>query len=730
MTILTLTIIGVIAAFPALLRWTDNFVYFLQNNIVVCPRCHSVLKRVNVKCPGCNNVFANLYPTYGHPLFMKCFSCGSKLATTRLFGRANYESFCPSCMAPLGLNASEGKVVAFPIAGGAASGKTTFLMSSLGVLTFDIPNERKWKASFPYKSDELFARRLNKLFKKGELPNKTNERVPQAFCLDYKTGVLRESLRLCIYDPSGETFAQDYEYLEKQRYYDFMSGLIFIVDPFSLPKLREKYKKELEKEGDNLEISEVDPMRCLERLLHRLDEYGKSESPDANFAPRDAVFHGLSLKPLKEIPCAIVIAKSDVFNLDRYIGDRGVEKFLKKHPRYDEGEATDLLCRYWLRKWGGQNLLGNLDSAFGKTRCFSVSALGKPDSFSGYATGFKPRHVDAPFNWLLEASGTGGMNKWGVLLFLFGILVSVVALVAGAHRLMVVGAKDVSRPSSVAKESSSTRPEESLPVPKEVVDPPALGKDEARRMFRTLCRDAYKKSADGNRFDRDSILSLIAGASAATRFDGVDRLKTVDTLEFVVEWRRFRARYVQWREKNKTEAEPFDSAFESARMETLRLERTARQALFEYFADDSIADKTDRSRRVAIRDRAFDEFQRRAEATGFRKDVVQKQIREAATIANLTSEGVRARSADDWTDFLIGWHKFDLAFRVWQRSSSSVGVDGKTVKDADKKRAVAAVQSARNEIEKVFCAVEEAVVDGDGPSERAAPLNARRQLFF
>ncbi len=666
--LVVLAILVVVVFFPALLRWTDDIVYYVQNNILVCPRCHSVLKRVNVKCPGCNNVFANLYPTYRHPLYMKCFACGSRLATTRLFGRTNYESFCPNCMAPLGLNASEGKVVAFPIAGGAASGKTTFLMSSLDALTYDLPNGRKWKASFPYKNDELFARRLNKLFKNGELPNKTNERVPQAFCLDYKTGLLRENLHLCIYDPSGETFAQDYDYLEKQGYYDFMSGLIFIVDPFSFPKLRDKYKKALEKEGENLEFSEVDPTLCLERLLHRLDEYGKPKRIDESAASNDAVYQDLSLKPLKELPCAIVITKLDAFDLDKYIGDEGVRKFREKNPQYDEDEATDILCRYWLKRWGGHNILGNLDSIFGQTRCFAVSSLGERDPYYGYATGFKPRHMDAPFRWLLKTAGTRGMNKWGVLLFLFGVALAVSAIGAGTYKL--VKAESASRNETVAP-----APAPSAPEPDDSV---------ARNQFRYLCYEVYDKSAEAVGFDRDAVLSSIdsAGSSSGFSVREFDALETASTLELVVQIRKS------------------GGNIESARSQVNRVEEAAQSALFDYFADESIEDAAARNQRDNVRDVAFKNYERCAQKVSFDRALVVQRVQYAALAAKLNDEALNVVGAGTLADFLSNWHKFDKAFRAWET--------GKTGEDV--KRASEAAGEARKEIQKILRAAEEDVV--------------------
>ncbi len=388
-----------------ILRKFDDFVYLVQQNFVVCPRCHKRLKRVYFKCPGCNRVYTDLFPAPTRLFHTTCV-CGRRLATTRLLGRTRYEAFCPACMSPLGANASEGQVVAFPIAGGRSAGKTAFLMAGIEELTSTVPDKFGWRPSFPYQDDVFFARKLHRNFMNGIKPDQTHIQVPSAFCIDYRTGFLSESTRLCIYDPSGETFSSDYEKLKKQTYYNFMAGLIFIVDPFALPKLRRAYSKQIQS-SEELNASEADPEECLQRLLNRLSTTGRED----DFFLRDK----------KQIPCAVILTKADALDMERYIGDEAIKNFLAKRKGYRYDEAMDQVCRYWIQKWGGYNILAELDDQFGRVRCFSVSSLGKRRE--GQEGAFEPERVDLPFKWLFETACPRQMNKFGLTLFLLCVVV-------------------------------------------------------------------------------------------------------------------------------------------------------------------------------------------------------------------------------------------------------------------------------------------------------------------
>lgn len=403
-----LLILGLRLASALILRGFDGLVFWMQQIFIICPYCHKTLKNLASKCPGCHRVYTDLYPAFKHIFTVKC-PCGERLATTRLFGRSEYVAYCPECRNEIGRHGGESQIVAFLIVGGPSSGKTTFFMSTLRALTTTIADAKRWTPSFPYRKDALYADNLRRLFNTGEQPDKTNDRVPAAFVIDYAGRGLGESKRLCLYDPSGETFAKDWEYLQKQKYYNFMAGVIFIVDPFALPGLAAHF---YERPDWLLGVSPCseDQNDCLSRFLLRISDDAIDITEEQGETP-------FALCSKKELPCAVVVTKADALGLDALIGEEGVRRFREKYPQYGYEDALDQVCRWWLQRWGGANILNRLNHEFGKCRCFSVSAFGARTAFDVGA--FRPERIDLPMKWLLKEAGVEGrMSRQGILVFL------------------------------------------------------------------------------------------------------------------------------------------------------------------------------------------------------------------------------------------------------------------------------------------------------------------------
>lgn len=406
---LVAAILGILAlrfVLAWILRGFDGFVFWIQQIFIICPHCNKTLNELAFKCPGCYRVYTDLRPTFRHIFAVKC-PCGERLATTRLFGRSEYVAYCPKCRGEIGRRGGEAQIVAFPIVGGPGSGKTTFFMSTLQALTTTIADAKHWTPSFPYPKDARYARTLRRHFNDGTQPDKTNDRVPPAFVIDYVGRGLGESKRLCLYDPAGEAFAEDWEYLQKQKYYRFMAGVIFVVDPFALPGLEARFYERPDLLTD-VEVCPVDQDDCLSRFLLRISDD----------AVRSAEEQGETILYLKkDLPCAVVVTKADALGLDNLIGEEGVRRFREKYPQYGYEDALDQVCRYWLPRWGGANILSRLDHEFGKCRCFSVSAFGARTADDVGA--FQPERIDLPMKWLLKEAGVEGrMSRQGILVFL------------------------------------------------------------------------------------------------------------------------------------------------------------------------------------------------------------------------------------------------------------------------------------------------------------------------
>lgn len=381
----------------------DGFVLWLQSVYMLCPKCHNLTHRPIYICEKCGTEHRNLLPWFGGIFYRKC-SCGKYLPTTRILGRTDLIAVCPdpACGQVLGRRAEDSQIIAFSVVGGPSSGKTAFLMAAVNELTGKIARFRRWNIEIPLPGDRTSAERWTYFIDNGIAPQKTNIRQPTAFTLEILNDGLREKKRINFYDPAGEVFKESGS-LSGHLYHRFIEGVVFIIDPFTIPELARMYRNHLDQKRGVLEVIEKSPEDYCEALIISLE--------------RD---HQLSKNKLQNAPCAIVLSKSDAFNLDDLIGTAAARNLMERYPQMSIEDALDAVCRGALVQWGMGNLLSLLEDHFGECRCFSVSAFGhSKDEIKP----FQPQRVELPLLWLLDRAGIDSrMGKEGVLLSLLMIV--------------------------------------------------------------------------------------------------------------------------------------------------------------------------------------------------------------------------------------------------------------------------------------------------------------------
>ncbi len=383
--------------------WVESlpFVYFYE-----CPYCHKRLKYVYHKCPNCNRVHKNLFSNWMHIFHIRC-KCGRILTTLSYLGRIEYEACCPKCMRTIGTEYEvfrpecrhkidkkfyEGtQIFTFPLVGGTSSGKTTFLMSCIYVLTTNIAKKYKSTPMLHFKENQDYAKKMRRMFQNGVTPEKTNAGNPSWLCIDYRS-ILFNNKRIYLFDPPGELFTADYCQLKEQTYYDNISGLIFIVDPFALRGVKEERRRLGIKNSDSFPICEEDQEKCLQRLLIALETREKERS--------------VNQRNLKKLPCAVVVTKADALNFN--VDKKSIKEFFEQNLLLKKN-TTSNFCRNWLLKQGEGNLVNTLEAEFSKCRYFFVSSLGRRTPETTGA--FRPFGVEEPYRWFLSEAGIKDYTK-------------------------------------------------------------------------------------------------------------------------------------------------------------------------------------------------------------------------------------------------------------------------------------------------------------------------------
>lgn len=363
------------------LLWLIDRLYILINRIKnACPNpeCQASFLIPVYECPNCGAMHTKLVPgRYG--IFKRTCNCGTKLPTTFLNGRGKLKAHCPECDYVLtGDTAS--RQYAFPVIGGPAVGKTSYINMLIHQLMADVGPARGWEMSFITERDEKEHALAMKALGQGITLPKTELEALTAYQMMVKLPKEKIGRRVYVYDISGEKFSSSDDFQRNQAY-SYADGFIFLIDPLSLDQLT------LELEG------EVDPQA-----------YGVSEKDfgdifDIMLVNLEKMF-GLSAKDVLKRNLAVVINKVDVPTLEEKIGQPAVEAYLaangEKCKTY--ADARDEVCREFLTTYGAGNFVRIAEAKFKTVRYFTCSSLGHNTPGKPY----EPKNVADPMLWLLH----------------------------------------------------------------------------------------------------------------------------------------------------------------------------------------------------------------------------------------------------------------------------------------------------------------------------------------
>ncbi|SMF55149.1 hypothetical protein SAMN02982917_3047 [Azospirillum oryzae] len=358
-------------------RGMEQAVLLVRRFIFVCPSCHARLPLPVYLCDGCGAAHPRLIPSEFGIMRHRC-RCGRPLPATVLLNRGRLKSKCPECGALLAREHMEAKKHFIPIVGGPSVGKSVYMFELCRKMreTVSLGPSMTWRF-LDANTERLYNQVISRM-DSGQPPDKTSAVLPRAFDLLLEGAGQRQALYL--YDPAGEAFL-DAANLTAHKFLGYPSGIVFIIDPFSLQAVREQYRTQLAG-TPGLRPSTASIEDTLTRLINVLE---------AQF--------GLGARDRVKAPIAVVINKVDAFDLDTQIGEAAVQKAAAQ-PDESVEQRRNRVIRASLIKWGQANFVQRVEGRFTTVAYFSVSALGRsPDRMT---RAFEPRNVLDPALWILR----------------------------------------------------------------------------------------------------------------------------------------------------------------------------------------------------------------------------------------------------------------------------------------------------------------------------------------
>jgi hypothetical protein len=352
---------------------------------MVCPSCHARGPLPVYLCDGCGREHRRLLPSSYGILHHLCV-CGRSLPATFFVDRGRLPAKCPHCSGFLSRESMEGRKIFVPVVGGPSVGKTAYLTWLIDELR-QRAAAAAWHAEF---LDAVAAARFEQgldALRHARMPLKTPAATPAAVNLVFRQDGGPQH-NLYLYDAAGEAYGGESR-LVPHRFMGFCSGILFLIDPFSIAAVRREYGVDAAAAG-LLKPSAESPEDLLDRLVSVLEKEFRHD-------PASPI----------GVPIAVVLTKVDAFNLEGLVGNSALSPWL---PASECERARSELISRQLREWNMGPLVATLETRFRTRMFFSCSAVGlRRRAGEGYA----PERIGRPFFWLMEQAATGLLDAPG-----------------------------------------------------------------------------------------------------------------------------------------------------------------------------------------------------------------------------------------------------------------------------------------------------------------------------
>lgn len=356
-----------------------------------CPDCHEGMDIPTFICPACGAEHSRLWPSIFGIFAHTCINhgCNTRLPTLDWNGRDKLMRVCanPQCKHPLNVGVGSGTNIHVPIIGGRSAGKTNFMVAATSAFIHEYAEPREYSVTFTdMRHQQAFDANQAKL-QRGEELDATREVVPQAYNLLIKAPRRLVPYTAYFYDAAGEAYSTATN-TDLQTYYKYVHGIIFMIDPFAIPRLRQERGPEIERVRTSLRPSTLDVMTAYANMIRTFESSV-----------------GLRQGTLFPHPIAVVVSKVDALDLEHEIGAPAAKALMAQDPRILlEADAINILVRNFLMREGLDNFVRAVELQFQNVKYFSCSALGRLPAATNHQP-FTPQRVLDPYVWLLGNAG-------------------------------------------------------------------------------------------------------------------------------------------------------------------------------------------------------------------------------------------------------------------------------------------------------------------------------------
>lgn len=263
------------------------------------------------------------------------------------------------------------------IIGPPSSGKTGFMIAAMQAMSSYIAPKFLLKGRFNDKASEKFFREEKMYITQTGSTRKTTNEKPPAFSALFESADGKFMQQFFFFDAAGEIFLTS-DKLALQYQFKNITGGVIIVDPFSLPVLKDRYGKKLKELKLDTRITQEDLVDVVERFIIGMQRH-----------------FGLDSDRRIKTPFAIIVTKTDLGKLHRVLLPQklaGDPMALSKH------------IRRHVDNWGGTGLTHFLDSKFENVQYFAASPIALRRSKDGDTAELKSGALVSPMMWMLETA--------------------------------------------------------------------------------------------------------------------------------------------------------------------------------------------------------------------------------------------------------------------------------------------------------------------------------------